>query len=305
MSAVDELFPGFTAGFYDIGSVTLHVRVGGRGPPLLLLHGYPQTHAAWHKVAPDLARKFTVVLPDLRGYGHSSCVPDDMEHRAYAKRTMAGDVAALMRQLGHSRFSVMGHDRGARVAYRLALDRPDLVERLVVVDILTTWDCWQPEQLKTRNRMSHWAFLAQPAPIPESLIGADPVEWLESRFKRGTLTRSLAEIDPRAFDEYRATQADPDYIHAACEDYRAGAACDLVDDEADRQDGRRIKCPTFVMWGTVGAIADVADPLSLWRPWCWSVSGCAVESGHYIPEENPAALLAAVLPFLEGSEKRA
>jgi haloacetate dehalogenase len=303
MSPVDELFPGFTAGFFDIGNVTLHARIGGRGPPLLLLHGYPETHAAWHKVAPDLARAFTVIVPDLRGYGHSGCVPDNVEHRAYSKRMMAADMVHLMRDLGHARFAVMGHNRGGRVAYRLALDWPQLVERLVILDIITTWDNWQPELLKTRQRLAHWAFLAQPAPIPESLIGADPIEWLEGRFRRGTLARSLEAIDPRVLDEYRMAYADPDHIHAACEDYRAGAGCDLTDDEADRTRGRRIECPTLTLWGTAGSLSDIADPLALWRPWCRSVVGRAVESGHYIPEENPAALLEAVLPFLKGSEE--
>ena len=305
MSVAGELFPGFSSRFFDIDDVTLHARTGGSGPPLVLLHGYPETHAAWHKVAPELARGFTVVLPDLRGYGRSGCAPDDFEHRAYSKRTMAVDVAQLMNLLGFSRFAVMGHDRGGRVAYRLALDQPALVERLVIVDIMSTWDNWQEVHLKTRQRQSHWAFLAQPAPIPESLIGADPIEWLEGRFKRGTLLRSLSPIDPRALAEYRMAYSDPDHIHAACEDYRAGAGCDLADDEADRRNGRRIECQTLMVWGTAGSLSDVADPLALWRPWCRSLSGCAVESGHYIPEENPAALLEAVRPFLQGSEQSA
>lgn len=304
MSISEELFPGFTSRFLDIGNITLHARTGGSGPPILLLHGYPETHASWHKVAPDLARNFTVVLPDLRGYGRSSCAPDEFEHRAYSKRTMATDVAQLMSLLGFSRFAVIGHDRGGRVAYRLALERPDLVERLVVVDIITTWDNWQDAHLKTRERQTHWAFLAQPAPIPESLIGANPIEWLEGRFKRGTEARSLSAIDPRALEEYRMTHSDPDHVHAACEDFRAGAGCDLADDDADRKGGRQIECPTLMVWGTAGSLSDVADPVALWRPWCRSVSGCSVESGHYVPEENPSALLAVVRPFLESSELR-
>ncbi len=304
MSILDELFPGFTSRFFDIGNVTLHARIGGSGPPLLLLHGYPETHAAWHRIATELAQTHTVVLPDLRGYGLSSCVPGDSQHRAYSKRTMAGDARFLMRELGYSRFAVMGHDRGGKVAYRLALDRPELISRLVILDIITTWDNWQPElfKMRQRQRLTHWAFLAQPAPIPESLVGADPIEWLEGRFRRGTLARSIDVIDPRVLEDYRVAHADPDHIHAACEDYRAEATCDLDDDEADRLGGRRIACPTLMLWGTAGSLADVADPLALWRPWCKSVSGFAIESGHYIPEENPAALLAAVRPFLMGSE---
>ena len=302
MTLEDELFPGFTARTVGVGRATIFARVGGQGEPLLLLHGYPETHLAWHRVASPLAKRFTVVAADLRGYGRSSCVPDDSEHRAYSKRTMAADMERLMASLGFRRFRVMGHDRGARVAYRLALDRPDVVERLVMIDIMTTFDQWQPENSATRQRISHWAFLAQPAPIPEALIGADPVAWLEGRFRRGTLARGLAVFDPRVLDEYRRAASEPDCVHAACEDYRAGAGCDLGDDEVDRALGRRIDCPVLVVWGSDGSLADVHDPLALWRPWCTSVTGQVIEAGHYIAEENPVALLDAALPFLDGRE---
>lgn len=305
MSSADELFPGFSARSLNAGRATLHVRMGGEGPPLLLLHGYPQTHVCWHKVAPKLAERYFVVMPDLRGYGRSSCTSDEADHRAYSKRTMAGDMAILMAELGFAEFRVMGHDRGARVAYRLALERPTMVSALVVLDIMTTWDQWQPQHQTTQQRIDHWAFLAQPAPIPEALIGADPGAWLEGRLRRGTLTQTLNAIDPLALGHYRALLSDGDRVHATCEDYRAGAGCDLADDHVDRSDGRRIACPTLLVWGSHGSLADVADPVALWRPWCWSVSGCMVESGHFIAEENPAALLAAVLPFLEQAEASA
>lgn len=298
MSARDDLLPGFATRVVATGEADIHVRFGGRGPPLLLLHGYPETHAAWHRVAPVLAVNFTVVAPDLRGYGRSSCPPSDGQHQAYSKRTMALDAARLMAQLGFDRFAVMGHDRGGRVAYRLALDWPDRVERLVLLDIMSTWDQWQPEHQSTRHRLIHWGFLAQPSPIPETLIGAKPVAWLEARLRRGTRTLSLSEFDPRAMADYVASLADADRIHATCEDYRAGAGCDLADDEADRRAGRRIECPTLLMWGSHGSIADLADPVALWRPWCRHIEGCQIESGHYIPEENPEALLAAAMPFL-------
>jgi haloacetate dehalogenase len=255
-------------------------------------------------MAPHLAERFTVVMPDLRGYGRSSCAADDGEHRAYSKRTMGGDMVLLMEALGFPRFGVMGHDRGGRVAYRLALDWPKAITALVVLDIMTTWDQWQPQHAVTQQRLAHWAFLAQPAPIPEALIGADPVAWLEGRLRRGTLTRSLEAIDPRALSDYRALLSDSDRVHATCEDYRAGAGCDLSDDREDRSAGRRIACPTLVVWGSQGSLADVANPVALWKPWCRAVSGCKVESGHFIPEENPAALLAAVLPFFEQAEAR-
>lgn len=302
MSAPDDLFPGFAERHIDLGQVTIFGRIGGSGPPLLLLHGYPQTHAAWHRVAPVLAAQFTVVVPDLRGYGRSSYVPADSEHRTYSKRTMAQDAVDVMAALGFERFAVIGHGRGGRVAYRLALDRPDIVERLVVIDIMTSFDHWQPENETTRQKLAHWAFLAQPAPIPESLIGVNPVDWLEGRLRRGLRGRSLDAIDPRALDAYRSACADPDGVHAACEDFRAGASCDLADDQFDHDEGRRITCPTMLVWSTEGSLADVADPAALWRPWCTNLTVRAVKSGHYVSEDNPTDLIEAVRPFLTGKE---
>jgi haloacetate dehalogenase len=293
-----DMLPGFADRRIDTGDVVLHVRTGGSGPPVLLLHGYPQTHAAWHLVAPVLAKQFSVVVPDLRGYGQSSCAEPRAGHRAYAKRTMALDAVRLMTALGHGAFSIVGHDRGARVAYRLALDRPDLVERLVLIDILSTYDQWQPEHHATRRRIFHWAFLAQPAPIPETLVGANPGEWVDGRFRRGTAAKSLDVIDARALACYRACLDDPDRINATCEDYRAGAGADLADDTEDRVAGRRIEPPTLVIWGSEGSLADVADPLALWQPWCRRVEGLKIEGGHYLPEENPMAVVDAVRNFL-------
>jgi len=302
MKPEGELFAGFTAHDLDTGKVRLHFRLGGSGPPLLLLHGYPQTHACWHKVAGPLAKSFTVVVPDLRGRGGSSCPEGDSEHRAYSKRIMASDMVLLMDKLGFTRFSVMGHDRGARVAYRMALDWPKRVTRLVVLDIVTTWDSWQPAQQAARRSGVQWAFLAQPAPIPESLIGADPDGWLDACLRQRAQSGSLDVFDSRALASYRLSLSDPDRVHATCEDYRAGASCDLDDDEMDRRLGRRIACSTLVVWGTVGNLVMIADPVALWRPWCEQVSGRKVEAGHFIPEENPRELLVAVLPFLKAAE---
>ncbi len=302
MSERDDLFPGFDTIDFDAGRVRLHVRKGGTGPALLLLHGYPQTHAVWHRVAGPLSERFTVVAPDLRGYGRSSCPPDDLEHRAYSKRTMADDMARLMQALGFDRYIVMGHDRGGRVGYRMALDHADRVEGLVALDIMTTWDQWQPDQQTTRHRIVHWAFLAQPAPIPETLIGSDAAGWLEGCLKRGTSGRSLEAFDARALASYREGLSDRDRVHATCEDFRASASCDLADDDVDRSLGIRIACPTLVVWGSSGSLAGVADPIVLWRDWCVTVSGRSIDSGHFIPEENPAALLDAVLPFFDSLE---
>jgi haloacetate dehalogenase len=298
MSTPDDLFPGFQATTIDLGDVSLHYRIGGSGPPLVVLHGYPESHAAWHRVAPALAEQFTVVTPDLRGYGQSSCPPSDSEHRPYAKRTMAGDVRRLMRRLGHASFRVVGHDRGARVAYRLALDHQEAVERLVLLDIVTTFDQWRAQSGSARRRLFHWNFLAQSAPIPEALIGANPGDWVEARFRRATKARSTEAIDPRVLRAYRESLSDPDRIHASCEDYRAGAGCDLADDSQDRAAGRQLPMPTQILWGTSGNLADVEDPLAVWRPWCRQVEGAALDCGHFIPEEHPAALLATALPFL-------
>ncbi|MFM9942288.1 MAG: alpha/beta fold hydrolase [Hyphomicrobiaceae bacterium] len=302
----DAFFPGFTSRHLSTGDTDIFARIGGSGPALLLLHGYPQTHVMWHLVAGELARHFTVVAADLRGYGQSSCPPTDIEHRPYSKRVMAQDMVEIMSKLGQTRFSVMGHDRGARVAYRMALEHADVVERLALLDIVSTVDQWQAENQQARMRMFHWGFLAQPAPLPESLIRRAPVDWVDGTFKRGTKAKSLGVIDPRALETYRRFFRDPDHVHATCEDFRAGATCDLLDDQADLAAGRCIDAPTLFLWSTHGSPSEFADPLGLWRRWCRHIEGGTIDSGHFIAEENPAALLAAAVPFLLGqSETRA
>lgn len=296
--AAGDLFPGFAEHKVDLGDVTLYARSGGSGPGLLLLHGYPQSHVMWHRMAPALAERHTVVAADIRGYGRSSRPPTDLEHRPYSKRQMAADMHALMRELGFDRFRVMGHDRGARVAYRLALDHKAAIERLVILDILSTHDQWSAVTHDMRVRMFHWAFLAQPAPMPETLIANAPDDWLDGRIKRGVKARSVSVLDPRAVADYRRCMHDADCVHAACEDFRAGATCDLADDEADIAAGRRIDCPTLMLWATHGPLAGLPDPLALWRPWCATLSGSPVDAGHFLAEENPDAVLAEVLAFL-------
>ena len=293
-----ELFPGFVERRIDTGGAQIFARVGGTGPALLLLHGYPQSHVMWHRVIARLAAHFTVVAADLRGYGQSSCPPTDMEHRPYSKRVMALDMVRLMTALGHREFSVMAHDRGARVGYRMALEHPDRLRRLVLLDILTTLDQWQIHSQQAKIRMFHWGFLAQPAPIPESLIRRATADWVEGPFKRATQAKSISVIDPRALAAYRAVFTDPDHVHATCEDFRAGASCDMADDEEDAAAGRKIACPTLFLWGTTGTPSDVADPLALWQRWCDRVEGHSIDSGHFLPEENPDDLLARALPFL-------
>ncbi len=293
-----DLFAGFRAVHVPTPDGPVFARIGGAGPPLLLLHGYPETHAMWHRVAPDLARAFTVVAADLRGCGRSFIAPTTAGHESYAKRAMAADMVAVMQALGFARFAVIGHDRGARVAYRMALNHAASVTRLVLLDIISTADLWATLDRPRMLRMYHWAYLAQPAPMPEAMIAADPRRFLEGRFSRGAAMLP-AWLDAAVLDDYWTAFRDPARLHATCEDYRAGASCDVEHDEADRVAGRRIAAPVLALWGTRGNLADTPDPLALWRPWCEAVSGQAIDSGHFIPEENPRALLAAVLPFLK------
>jgi haloacetate dehalogenase len=299
MSGLAELFPGFAARSFDDTEGRIFARVGGTGPGLLLLHGYPQTHATWHRVAGELARHFTVVAADLRGYGRSGVPPTDGEHRPYSKRVMAAELAALMAAHGFNSFRVMGHDRGGSAAYRMALDLPDAVERVVLIETVSTLDLWENMDI-VRKRVSHWPLLAQPAPIPESLIGRDPVGWLEARLRRGTATKSLDPFEAAALDDYRTAILDPDRIHAMCEDHRAGAHCDIDDDRTERATGRRIACPGLAVFASEGLSADLCDPTAFWKPWFHRPISATIQAGHFVAEENPHGLLAETLPFLLG-----
>ncbi|HYY77101.1 MAG TPA: alpha/beta hydrolase [Gaiellaceae bacterium] len=284
------MFSGFALERVDAGEAELRVRHGGSGPPLLLLHGHPQTHVMWHLVAPRLVEHFTVVAPDLRGYGESSKPPTAPDHEPYSKRAMARDGVGLMRALGHERFSVAGHDRGARCAYRLALDHPERVERLAVLDIIPTGETWRRADRRFMLGWWHWAFLAQPAPLPERLIGADP----DAYYFRGA-TDIFA---PDALADYRRAVRDPETIHAMCEDYRAGATYDYELDEADRGAGRRISSPLLVLWGGRGDLGELCgDPLAVWRGWAEDVSGRALDCGHYLAEEAPEETTAELRAF--------
>ncbi|MDX2156578.1 MAG: alpha/beta hydrolase [Hyphomicrobiaceae bacterium] len=297
-STSDDLFPGFATHRIATTAAEIHVRVGGSGPPLLLLHGYPQTHACWHKVTPTLTRHFMCVAPDLRGYGESKGPSADHGHLAYSKRAMARDFVEVMQKLGHERFAVMSHDRGGRVGYRLALDHPERIDRLVTLDIVTTLDAWTDMNMDNAVGRFHWPFLARPAPFPETMIGHDPVFFLEYLLAQWTSTKDLSAFDPRALDHYRRSFARPEVIHASCEDYRAGATCDPEIDAADRAAGRVIACPMLALWGASRKHGFVNKPLETWRPWCPHVVGMPIESGHFLPEEAPDATLAEALPFL-------
>ena len=287
------MFEGFEQKRVGVGDIELNVRIGGAGPAVVLLHGYPQTHIIWRHIAPALATEYSVVVPDTRGYGDSDCPPSDPEHRAYSKRTMAQDVVELMQTLGHRQFAIISHDRGARVGYRTALDHPDKVTHYMSLDVVPTHDMWSGIDKNSAMGGFHWSFLAQPAPQPEDMIGHDPDLWL------GWLMRSWAAegfvFEDAAMDEYRRAFRKPEVIRGTCEDYRAGATCDDADDATDLANGRKIQCPVVCLWGGARASGGpkTSSPLDIWRNWCASsVQGDAiVESGHFIPEEAPDAVI--------------
>jgi haloacetate dehalogenase len=295
------LFPGFRVERHTFGGVTINARAGGggddgKGPPLLLLHGYPQTHAIWHKVAPALAADFTLVLPDLRGYGDSDKPATTADHAPYSKRAMAADMLALMRRLGHERFFVCGHDRGARVAHRLALDAPEAVAALMLLDISPTLTMYERTTMDFAREYYHWFFLIQPAPLPERLIGADPLFYLRSK-TGGWGSNGLAFFDPRAYAEYERCFT-PAAIHAMCEDYRAAATIDLEHDRADAD--ARIACPVRVLWGERGVVHRRFKPIADWQEKsALPVTGGALPSGHYIAEQVPELLRAQVRAFFD------
>ena len=292
-----SFFEGFDLRHIDIPGGHLRVRTGGAGPPLLLLHGNPQTHAMWHRLAPALARRFTVVAPDLRGYGGSHKPPATADHAPYAKRAMAADMAALMTVLGHDTFQVASHDRGARVAHRLALDHADRVSRLAVLDIVPTLEHFERTDMAFALGYYHWFWFAQPHPFPENLISAAPDVWWQSHTSREPKSPGFFFAEAEA--DYLAAVHDPAMIRGMCEDYRAAATIDLVHDRASRAAGERVRCPMLVLWGTRGSIGKWYDPLALWRAYCAAeVVGGPIPSGHYLAEEAPTETLAAFDAFL-------
>jgi haloacetate dehalogenase len=291
------LFPHFRAMQVEVDpTVTINAIVGGSGPPLLLLHGHPQTHAIWHRVAPRLAERFTVVACDLRGYGDSSKPQGAPDHANYSKRAMAADMVAVMQSLGFATFRVLAHDRGARVAHRLALDHPQAVERMALLDIAPTLAMYEQTSDTFARAYWHWFFLIQPAPLPERLIEADAAAYV--RDVMGKRSAGLAPFDPRALAEYQRCLALPGAAHGICEDYRAAATIDLEHDRQDRDAGRRLALPLMVLWGEQGVVGRCFDPLAEWQRVAADVQGGALPCGHYIAEEAPDTLLERVLPFL-------
>jgi haloacetate dehalogenase len=282
-------FDGFEVEFVDVGEATLRIRHGGEGPPIVLLHGHPRTHATWHMVAHRLAPQFTVVCPDLRGYGQSTMPPTRPDHSQSSKRAMAADVVELMRRLGHRRFAVVGHDRGSAVAYRLALDQTQSVTKLAVLDCIPIGEHLARADARFALAWWHWFFFGQMEKPAERFITADPEAWYENTPKL---------MGSEAYDDLWQALRNPDVVHGMIEDYRAGVTIDREADDADRAAGRRITCPVLVGWSTRDDMEELyGDVVAVWRAWADDVRGVAIDSGHHVAEEAPDALAAALLDF--------
>jgi haloacetate dehalogenase len=291
-------FEGFEAAHHEVNGVRLFSRHGGKGPPLLLLHGFPQTHATWHRVAQLLAPHFFLVMPDLRGYGDSGKPPDAPAHASYSKRAMAADMVELMRELGHERFAVVGHDRGGRVAHRLALDHAPAVSKLCLIDIAPTLDMYAVADVGFASAYYHWFHLIQPAPLPERMIGGNAKFYLHWKLG-GWGVQGLGYLEPEAVAEYERCFCTAEGIHGACEDYRASAGIDLDHDRASRERGEKIACDLHLLWGERGVVHKFFDVMALWRAQCaGTLSGRALPAGHYIPEELPEATASEVRGFV-------
>lgn len=288
------MFENFETFDIELGDVTIHGRMAGSGPPLLLLHGYPQTHVMWHKTAPTLARSFTVIAPDLRGYGQSTCPPSRPDHSQMSKREMAADMVGLMAHLGFERFDVLSHDRGARVAHRLGMDHPDVVGKMIILDIAPTREMYEHTTLGFARTYAHWFYLTEKYPLPERMIGADPIDFWDKKCTFGAAGDGPFSAEARA--AYHKAFANPDVIHASCEDYRAAATIDIAHDDADGES--KLACPIHVLWGAHGAIEAYFDCLALWKLRAKTVTGKSLPGAHYLAEELPDMVLAETLAFL-------
>ncbi len=291
---MSPLLEGFTRSDTTVDGVRIATWTAGSGPPVLLLHGYPQTHVIWHGVAPRLAVDHTVVLTDLRGYGASDKPPAGAEHAEYSKRAMAADQVEVMTALGFPRFAVVGHDRGGRVGHRMALDHPSSVSRLAVLDIAPTHYMVTTTDLRMATAYFHWFFLAQPPDLPERLLGADPEAWVRRQLSR--THPGSTPLHPDAVAAYLDAWREPAAIAASCEDYRAALTIDLAHDEADRD--RRVACPLLVVWGEHGFIGARYDAVAVWREYADDVTGVALPTSHFVPEEDPGGTVDALVDFL-------
>ena len=295
-----DAFDDFETILVDTGETSIFARWAGEGPPVLLLHGFPQTHAMWRKVAPALSQQFTVVCADVRGYGQSGCPSSTPDHAPYAKRAMARDMIALMAELGFRSFSVAGHDRGGRVAYRLALDHPTAIERVVVLDVVPIAEAWDRADARLAVAFWPWSLLAQPEPLPERLLLAAPDAVIDNAFGGGWGSPREA-FDAESRDAYLQALRRPESVHAICEEYRAAASIDRQHDADDRQAGRRIQAPLLVLWSERGPLgtwyADAGGPLGIWRGWAEDVQGQALPGGHFFPEELPDTTIRLLSAF--------
>ena len=278
---------------------SVFVRWGGSGPPILLLHGFPETHLMWRGVAPLLAKEFTVVCADLRGYGRSGCPASTPDHARYSKRAMARDLIAAMAHFGFARFSVAGHDRGGRVAYRMALDHPETIARLAVLDVVPTGDVWQRADARLATAFWPWSLLSQPEPLPERLLSAAPDAVVDNAL--GGWGSPAEAFEPEVRNAYIEALCNPASVHAICEEYRAAATLDRQHDDEDRRNGCRIACPLLALWSAEGALGtwypDVGGPLGIWQQWADDVRGHALNAGHFFPEEIPEVTAAALKSF--------
>lgn len=293
------MFEGFTSEIIDLGDITIFLRRKGNGKPLLLLHGFPQTHVMWHATAPALSDAFAVICADLRGYGLSGKPASSPEHEPYSKRVMAADMVRMMHDLGYPRFAVAGHDRGARVAYRMALDHPDQVEALAVLDIVPTSEVFDRADSRLALAFWPWSLLAQPAPLPERLILAAPEAVIDDALSSWGTDASAFPIEAR--NAYVEALSDPAAVHAICEEYRAAASIDTTLDRIDRENGKLIVCPTLVLWSQGSGVETWYErdggPLAIWRQWARSVSGGPIAGGHFFPEERPAETIRQLHEF--------
>lgn len=299
--SLKKLFPNFESRIFEVNGVQISGHIGGSGPPLLLLHGHPQTHALWHRIAPELMKHHTLVMTDLRGYGDSSKPQGMDDHSNYSKRTMAQDQFDVMQQLGFKRFDILAHDRGARVAHRLAMDYATAVNRLILLDIAPTVAMYDKANDAFARAYWHWFFLIQPFPLPERLIEADPAGYI--RDLMGRRIAGLKPFDPLALAEYMRCIALPGAAHSMCEDYRAAASIDLMHDRQDIAAGRKLETPTMILWGADGVVHKCFKPLEEWQAVCRDVIGETLPCGHYLAEEAPKILLEKVLVFLNRVHK--
>ncbi|MGY3076549.1 haloacetate dehalogenase [Bradyrhizobium sp. LM6.10] len=297
MSDLADLYPGFASEWINTSFGRIFARVGGKGPPLLLLHGFSETNVMWHRVAPQLSDQFTLIIADLPGYGWSDMPESDALHMPYSKRAMAKAMVEAMESLGHVHFALAGHDRGGRVSYRLALDHPGRLSRLAVLDILPTYNYWERMNRAYALKIYHWTFLAQPAPLPETLISSNGEFFLRFKMASQTRSKTLDAIDERALEHYIAPFRDPARVHAMCEDYRAGAYFDYDLDKADFDAGNKITIPMLALWGNAGVAQAAATPLDIWKQWATNVVGMPVDSGHFLTEENPDVTAKALREF--------